>query len=852
MTAVSRHNLAPDNASAGSAADLMARLALAQARLGELEALLESSRQTSQQSEEALSPLGRTLLLDNLHDCIFVVERDGKIVHVAGNCVGLLGYDRSELTVPGLELHLHQLIDPRDLPAVQAEFRDARERPRRVSFQARVIDQAGEWRWIEFTLAPLFGEPDHELSGFQVILRDISERVQAESMMRSLNEAAQTVQKASLSLEDVLEAVSSQLRALDFFCAIGLLDPSGQSVRWVKFRADERRMQTLKSLDIRPLSVSRAMIPAFDQALATGRPVQQILDEALLTAVLRDPILVRQTAQLVGPLTLVTAPLRADGRVLGFLVVGGPSPRPESMAAIEAFANQTSIAIRNAQLVERIAERESQYRAIFEAARDGLIVLDSQAKIVSASEAACSLFGYRAQAMLGLSLDALLTMDRDQVAQWVERAQADSDSGITQATAIRRGGERFPVELRGSRLGAGSGARLLALITDTTERVRAQEALIQAERLSALGQMAGGIAHDFNNILVSVLGHAQMARDDHNMDSERLAGHLEQIEIAARDAADAVSRLQSLYRAADDRSDFVAVQWDDILMEALALNRPRWKDIPQMRGITFRIETQLGRPAPVQGNPSELRRVLSNLIINAIDAMPNGGTLCFETGEDGPYSYVRVRDTGIGMAPDERMRIFEPFYTTKKSSGLGLTISQNIVERHEGSIEVESELGAGAVFLVRLPKWVGRELEKAPAQRVAPIREREAPARLAVLVVDDERGVRDVLARNLERMGHRVRTADSGQKGIAALEQEQFDLLICDLGMPDVQGPTVMQHGHILNPRMLIVLTTGWGDSITPEQLQSMKAAALLPKPFGQQEIGFLLERVQQHRANAS
>jgi CheY-like chemotaxis protein len=233
--------------------------------------------------------------------------------------------------------------------------------------------------------------------------------------------------------------------------------------------------------------------------------------------------------------------------------------------------------------------------------------------------------------------------------------------------------------------------------------------------------------------------------------------------------------------------------------------------------------------------------VLSNLSINAVDAMPSGGALRFCTGERGGYSFVSVEDTGYGISPEQRPRIFEPFYSTKKGSGLGLTISRNIVERHEGTIQVASVPGAGSTFTVRLRSCTdgaASVLSEAPAPA------RPEAVALSVLVVDDEEVVRDVLSRLLERAGHRVTTADSGRMGIAALEQQRFDLLICDLGMPDTQGPTVMQRAHGLYPEMPIVLTTGWGDSITPEQLRSMRAVALLPKPFGQQEVAGMLQQV--------
>ncbi len=832
------YEFSESDASERSAATLLRELALAQQRLRELEERLEAKRQGCPSDELMAQALLHTTLLNNLQDCVLIVDRTGKLVYLAGNSVGLLGYAPSELVAPGREMSFLQLLASDDLERVTQAFEDICRRPRRATYAARVIDRAGEGRWIEFSFVPLYGEAGDAFTGFQLILRDISERVQAENMMRSLNRAAQKVQAASLSLDDVLEAVCSQLKALGFFSAIGLVEPDEQ-VRWLKFSADERRLEALRELGKSVLPHSVAEIPALAQALTSGRPVQGTLQEAQLGRLLGDAVLARQALQLIGSLWMIVTPLRADGRLLGFLVVASPSPRPESALAIEAFANQMAIALRNAQLVDRIAEREAQYRAIFEAARDGLVVLDGQGWIRSASLAACELFGYSLSDMLGRPAATLLADGRDEAATWFCKAAEGQGSEILQAMAVRRGGERFPVELRASPLAGQAGAQVLVLITDITERIRTQEALIQAERLGALGQMAGGIAHDFNNMLVSVLGHAQMALADLADSPESLEEHLAQIEYGAQQAADAVNRLQTLYRESEDTSDFVPIQLAQVLEEVLALNRPRWRDMPQMRGVTIHVETRLADPAPVRGNPAELARVFSNLIINAIEAMPEGGILRCETEGVGPYSEVRISDSGVGIAPEEQARIFEPFYSTKKSSGLGLTITRNIIERHGGQIQVESAPGTGTTFVVRLPRYAVELPAEAPA--AADLAPEAALDALSILVVDDEPGVRGVLARFLERLGHRVDVAESGQQGIAMLERESYDLLICDLGMPDVQGPKVMRAAHERYPEMPIILTTGWGDSITPEQLVRMHAHALLPKPFTQQKLGHAL-----------
>lgn len=817
----------------GLASRLVYDLATANARIRELEAQLDA---TGAGGLDALSASGERLrmLLGNLQELILVVNPGRKITDVAGNCMGLLGYAESELCGPGVDLDVLHLFEESDRPLVETQIAEARVHPQGSSTAVRVMDRAGEVRWVECTLVPLYDEAEQHLTGLQVIFRDINERVRSEQMMHSLNEAAAAVQKASLSLEDVLEAVTGQLYALDLNSAVGLTDLETGHVEWVKVRGGSRFMQAMDRLDRDLPDVAFYRVPDAWEALKTDQPAILSLDQAIMSQPDIRPAAARQIAQLLGPTTMVVVPLRAEAHGLGYLAVASAWLSPETVPAIQAYANQTAIAIYNSRLIGMLADSETQYRAIFESARDGLLVIDLKGDVVAASETTCALFGVSHSQMIGQSVKRLFTVGIEEIASSCQEGVYGGESASVIAQALPPGGEPFPVEMRGSRISFGGQVQLIVLITDISERIRAQEALIQSERLSALGQMAGGIAHDFNNILVSILGYAQMATEDADSNQERLIEDLAQIEAGARDAADAVSRLQSLYRDSDDRSDFMPIQLDDVLMDALALNRPRWKDIPQLQGITYRIETHLERPDPILGNASELRRVLSNLLINAIDAMPQGGVLTFESRQRGSESLISVRDSGIGIAPEIQQRIFEPFFTTKKSSGLGLTVSANIVKRHNGALHVESELGQGTCITLRFPVYRPPAMVESDTSGAGTIRDVEP---LTVLVIDDEPHVRAVLARVLERQGHRVSAVSSGRDGLASLLQTQYDLLICDLGMPDLPGSVVMQRARALDPHLPIILATGWGDTVTPEQLKQMCASALLPKPFGQDDV---------------
>ncbi|MGI6367213.1 MAG: PAS domain S-box protein [Anaerolineae bacterium] len=783
-------------------------------------------------------------LLGNLQELILVIHADGQILEVAGNSMGLVGYAPGELRGNGVHVNLMDLFALRDRDRLRDQLDEVTLHPQGSSREVRIVDRAGEERWVECVMVPLYDDALREVSSVQVILRDVSDRVRAQQIMHGLNAAATAVQDASLSLSDVVEAVTDELFALGLNSVIALYSSDHSQLNWVGFRGDTRFRHAVELVVQQPhpatLNRARAIL---ERAARTAQSVIPMDLGSVLLAV-DDPFSARQIAQALGPMTGVLAPLRTDGQLIGFLFVASSWISVENVSAIQAYANQTAIAIRNSRLMGLLTESESQYRAIFEAARDGLILADAEGHVTAASRTTCRLFDMELYDMLGSSIESLFTVSLESVALCSAGESADESSTLS-TQAVASGGRTFPVELRGSCVQFDGQPHMMLLITDISERIRAQEALVQAERMSALGQIAGGIAHDFNNILVSILGYTQMAIDDLARNAtDAMGDYLAQIEAGAHDAAEAVLRVQAFYRETNDLSDLVPVQLDQVVTDALALHRPRWKDIPQFQGVTYSVDTQLAEPPAVLGNAGELRRVVSNLLINALDAMPQGGTLLFRTWQDGTETCLMIQDTGCGIAPQFLARVVEPFYTTKKSSGLGLTVSDSIVRRHGGTMSIASTQGAGTTVTLRFPSGglAGSHQSEGQASSAA------FTGSLNSLVVDDEERVRTVLGRLLERQGHVVDLAGSGPEGLAALQQAHYDLLICDLGMPGMPGTMVMQEARARYPQLAIVVTTGWGETITPEQLREMCADALLSKPFGQEDVRQVVAQAMNRR----
>jgi GAF domain-containing protein/FixJ family two-component response regulator len=352
-----------------------------------------------------------------------------------------------------------------------------------------------------------------------------------------------------------------------------------------------------------------------------------------------------------------------------------------------------------------------------------------------------------------------------------------------------------------------------------------QQRIVQGERLRALGEMAGGVAHDFNNVLAIIVGRAEVLLNE-TADPE-LQRQLNVIVNVALDAAQTVRRIQEFTRMRRSRP-FQPVDLAQLIGEVVEVTRSRWKDEAQARGVHYEVVTD-AQPTPVvAGDPAEIREALTNLVFNALDAMPDGGRITLRTGTEDGRVVCAVSDTGVGMTEDVRQRIFDPFFTTKgeRGTGLGLSVVYGIVSRHNAEIDVQSAPGAGSTFILRFPPAPEglAEAVTRPAPRAT------RPAR--ILVIDDEKEIAQVLADLLTRDGHQVVVATSGEAGLERATQEPFDLVITDLGMPGVSGWEVARLVKQLRPGTPVAMVTGWGDRIDPVEAQSRGVDTVIPKPF--------------------
>lgn len=346
----------------------------------------------------------------------------------------------------------------------------------------------------------------------------------------------------------------------------------------------------------------------------------------------------------------------------------------------------------------------------------------------------------------------------------------------------------------------------------------------QRDRMANLGHMTMGIAHDFNNLLSTILGHAELMKTEGDAHTPAQQESLQAIERAALDGAALIRKIQRYIRQ-EKLSEFEPVHLDALVRDVIALTRPYWYNDPRRKGISIKIKRRLAEVPPILGSPTELREVLVNLVLNAVQAMPHGGDLSIETRHD-PATGVQmiVRDTGIGMPDDVRRRIFEPLFTTKgqHGTGMGLAVSYGIIQEHGGTIDVTSAPGEGTTFTLTFPSVAQPDHPDQAPPTTAVTRHAR------ILVVDDEDAVRTVLDRLLTLRGHTIRQAASGPEALRLARSESFDIVFTDQAMPDMSG---RQFAHALRqqyPHLPIVLLTGDTDQGTVDD----DIDAVLSKPF--------------------
>lgn len=761
------------------------------------------------------------LHFENVSDLVYSLAPDLKVKSMSPSVEALLGYYPSQIV--GKILTDVNLIAPEYVGNIEHDVQQAFGGARISSSEYVMITREGAHKFFETSISPL--GKGGKVSAVVCVARDVTER---ERVLQELRETRDALDNIIESTQDAIVACDSTGHItrvnryfLDLFGCMHESEIVGQYISvFMPERPGRYRTTTDEWIDLDDKYFSDAQ-----------SHVAELLEHG---KILNWQTYLHTKKGIIVPVELsVVLNMTASGERVG------------------------SVGIMRDVTGRRTAERQLKeakdfMESLIESSRDGIMISDLTGEIFSVNNAMERITGLPREALVGKHSSMLTVDDREMRRMLADKMGELMEKGFVTFESFYKTQKGKYVELEcNSSMIRGAGGDYIAgvsIIRDVTERRTMERQLMQSEKLRSLGELAGGVAHDFNNVLAAILGRTQLLqklieRPSHEPDRrqstvEFIKG-LRIIEKAALDAAETVRRIQEFSRGRDEDKFFTAVNINEIIDDAIEFTRTYWKDAAEAQGTKVRIR-KIDTPLPVvRGSASELREVFTNMIKNSVEAMPAGGEIIIQTAAEPNYVIITFKDTGQGIPEVTRNRIFDPFFTTKgpKSSGLGMSVSYGIINRHQGSIAFESQDGRGTTFLIRLP--VAAFVPEQKAARAPSALQKTA----TILVIDDEKDVRDTLLDILKESGHSAVAANSGTQGLKLFAEGKFDLVFTDLGMPGMSGYQVAEEIKKLDSRVPVFLITGWHVHLSEEQLAASGIDLVLNKPF---QLHQVLELVQQ------
>ena len=494
---------------------------------------------------------------------------------------------------------------------------------------------------------------------------------------------------------------------------------------------------------------------------------------------------------------------------------------------------------------KELGKLAGQLGAILNATGDALVGINNLRRIILWNPAAEKLFGWLASEVMGKEIEILFPDDLQQsqsekFRQFLgDKHQNKGHKTTFETSVLRRDAITVPVEITLSSSVIEDKRNCFAVFHELSERKRTEKLLLQSEKMRSLGEMASGVAHDFNNCLTIILGNIKLLKE--SIREKEIAEKLDAIEKAAEQGTASIASLQGFSHDSEKvqkQSELLALK--PLIEEVRNLTRFRWKDLPQKEGYTidFTIDAE-DTPAILTSAP-DFKEMLTNLIFNAVDAMPSGGHIHLSVKQEEDKVLLALKDNGKGLSKEETEQIFNPYFTTKDRghAGLGLSIAKRFIERYGGSIMVESVKGAGTTFKVEFPILTSTDPEKLPQARKL-----TSPVKLQILVIDDEPLVRSLLKRVLENAGHDVTEAGDGQEGVRCFRENNFDLVITDHGMPVMNGLDAAFRIKKLIPEIPVLLITGWQTETDATFQKPSGIDEFITKPFDLEKLVELVDK---------
>jgi two-component system, cell cycle sensor histidine kinase and response regulator CckA len=547
------------------------------------------------------------------------------------------------------------------------------------------------------------------------------------------------------------------------------------------------------------------------KAVESGRDALELIPEMLPDLILMDIVLGEgidgvETAGIINerfniPVVYLTA--HSDESTLERAKITNPFGYILKPFKAGELYSTIEIALYRHRLEEMLRESEERFRTGFEHAAIGKGMTEPGGKFLKVNPAFCRMVGYTDEELLEKTWEEVT--HKEDLAEITGNIGKLLEGDVPSARSVHRlrhkEGNAIWVDLTLAlvRKPGGDPLYMISDIVDVTEQKKMEEEAIRTQQLRAVGELASGISHNLNNILTGVLLPAQLIRS--STKDPGVAEWADYITNSAQRAQNVVKRLNQSISGLREAVEAVAV--NAVVMEAIEMARPKWKDESQAHGIDIGITTELEEGPPARGTNGGILNILLNLIFNAIDAMPEGGNITFRTKTEAGQVCISIADTGRGMDEEIRRRVFEPFFTTKQTVdvGLGLSVAYGAVAHWGGDIEVESAPGEGAVFTVRLPIWQNEPAEEEVKEQME--------KRRRLLLVEDDKMTQKTLFQILEK-NYDVEMCENGGDAVEQFVARKFDAVLIDLGLPSMPGDRVARMIREADPAVSTVLITGW------------------------------------------
>jgi PAS domain S-box-containing protein len=784
-------------------------------------------------------------LLENAPDAISIIDQQLTITRINGEFTRLFGFSSAEAVGNRLDL----LIVPPDRYAETAWISECMKAETKLSIETRRQRKDGSLVDVLLSTSPV------KLNGSRVAsyasYRDITEQKRAEQLNAALYAIAARAQSAE-DLQQFFAAihtiVGQLMNARNFY--IALYDPSSQLLSFPYFVDEEDPAPVPKRL-------GRGLT---EYVMRSGEPL-------LATPPIFDDLIRRGEVELIGAASLdwLGVPLRSGTSCIGALVVQSYRENARytqrDLEILKFVSQQLAAAIEHKRNEEALRRSEARSRSLISSAAFGICRCTRGGKFLDVNPALIAMLGHE-------SVEDLLRVNaRHEVfvnPRELDRLAEDNRrTGTPKGVDVqwkRKDGRIIVVRLSGgAALTDDEPEEVLELMAeDITDRRQLEEQLRQAQKMDAVGRLAGGVAHDFNNLLMVINGYTEVLLEQLERESD-MHRKVELIQQAADRAATLTRQLLAFSRK--QLLELKVVDVNTVIGDMERLLRP-------LIGENIELVTRLAPDAGhTRADAGQLEQVIMNLVVNAKDAMPEGGKLTLQSSditvpqnssdhhfiESGRYTVLSVSDTGCGMDKETQSRIFEPFFTTKekgKGTGLGLSTVYGIVKQSNGYVFAQSEPGAGTTFHVYLPRVEDATHELSPASRTP---QKETHGCETVLLVEDEDSVRELVRLTLTARGYKVFEAENGEAGLRLAEAcpEPIDILITDVVMPGIGGRELARRLLALRPGISVLYLSGYTEDAVITQTTLGPATAFLQKPFTLQNLARKVREVLQSRSSA-